>query len=562
MEFCIFRNLTSTFLFPNKYILTKAGQKVGKASSAVTLLVLIILAINARTIFLSAQTGVAFNNTPEKLYGKLFYDVQEGAVFADSKTFVDCIPLFNTDTIQKKYLRIKNPGADEIHKFVSRYFIIPGNESNYITDSLSINQHISMLWKNLQRPPDTMQKGTLIPLPYPYIIPGGRFREIYYWDSYFTMLGLQTDDEVEIIENMIDNFSFLIDKYGFIPNGNRSYYLSRSQPPFFSLMVKLLAEIKGDSIYLKYVSQLEAEYFFWMNGEDSLTTERDAYKRIVRMQAGEILNRYWDEKFTPRSESYREDLLTAEQAELRIPGCRREDVFRNLRAAAESGWDFSSRWLLRDANNEFQLYTIHTTDIIPVDLNSLLFNLEYTLSKCFQLKGDEMKANHYRLKYLERRKAILKYCWSQEENFFMDFDFRKEKQTAIFSIAGIYPLFIRIADTMQAKEVAEKLKNSFLDEGGIATSLHVSGQQWDAPNGWAPLQWIAIEGLKNYGFNTLANEITRRWLAVNEAVYKRTYKMMEKYNVRDTSLTGGGGEYPAQDGFGWTNGVYQKLSKD
>jgi len=249
----------------------------------------------------------------------------------------------------------------------------------YKSDSLPINEHITKLWNGLKRQPDIIQSGTLIPLPYPYIIPGGRFREIYYWDSYFTMLGLQKDNQIEMIQNMVDNFTYLIDLYGFVPNGNRTYYLSRSQPPFYALMVKLLAESKGDSIYLKFLSSIEKEYDFWMNGTDRLTNGVKAYRRVVRLPDGEILNRYWDDTNTPRAESYHEDIKTANEAVLKIPGSRQEDVYRNLRAAAESGWDFSSRWLTRDDENKFNLYTIHTTDIIPVDLNSLVYNIELTL---------------------------------------------------------------------------------------------------------------------------------------------------------------------------------------
>lgn len=500
---------------------------------------------------------------PEELYGQLFYDVQSNEnIFKDSKTFVDAAPLYDVKKIRDDYSKIDSKSDSELLNFVKKNFKVPGDGVNYVTDSSTINKHITKLWEVLKRPADENISGTLIPLPNPYIVPGGRFREIYYWDSYFTMLGLQEDKQITAIENMVDNFSYLIDKYGFIPNGNRTYYLSRSQPPFYAEMVEILAESKGDSIYKKYLKFLEKEYKFWMNGADDLNETNPAFRRVVRLPDGEILNRYWDDKDTPRPESYREDIKTAEEALSKIPGLKKEDVFRNLRAAAESGWDFSSRWLKKDDSNEFQLSTIHTTEIIPVDLNTLLYNLESKISKAYAISGNPEKSEIYKLKSESRKKAILKYFWSEDEHFFMDYDFKKKQTTQVISLAGAYPLFFEIANDAQAKAVAEKIQSSFLKPGGLVSTPYNTGQQWDAPNGWAPLQWITIQGLRNYGQDSLASDIKDKWLKLNQRVYQQTYKMLEKYNVEDLSKESGGGEYPTQDGFGWSNGVYQKLSKE
>lgn len=501
--------------------------------------------------------------SPEMLYGQLFYDVQTSTnVFEDSKSFVDVVPLFDVAEIKEKYKKLSPKSDSVIIDFIHSNFKLPNNMNMYKSDSLSINDHISALWSVLKRQPDEKQSGTLIPLPYPYIIPGGRFREIYYWDSYFTMLGLQKDNQIEMIQDMVDNFTYLIDVYGFIPNGNRTYYLSRSQPPFYASMIQLLAESKGDSIYLKFLSSIEKEYNFWMNGTDRLTNDVTSNRRVVRLPDGEILNRYWDDINVPRAESYREDIVTANEAVLQIPDCKTEDVYRHIRAAAESGWDFSSRWLLKDKDYKYNLYSIHTTDIIPVDLNSLIYNVELTLSKGYQKIGNTEKANQYKMKARARKKAIQKYCWSKTKGFFMDFDFKANTQTDVFSIAGAFPLFFHIADKKQATKVANKIRYSFLYSGGVVTTLNHTGQQWDSPNGWAPLQWICIKGLRNYGQSDLADTIKSRWLQLNQQVYHRNYKMLEKYNVENLSRKGGGGEYPNQDGFGWTNGVYQALSKE
>ena len=145
----------------------------------------------------------------------------------------------------------------------------------------------------------------------------------------------------------------------------------------------------------------------------------------------------------------------------------------------------------------------------------------------------------------------------------MDYNFKHRNQTDIFSLAGVYPLFFRIATNEQAVQIAKKIESSFLKKGGVVTTLTLNKikQQWDSPNGWAPLQWTTIEGLRNYGKNELANKIKISWLSLNEAIYSKTHKMLEKYDVVELQEPGGG-EYPNQDGFGWTNGVYQRLAKE
>lgn len=500
---------------------------------------------------------------PEELYGELFYDVQSDKdLFPDSKTFVDVVPLYDVQEIRENYAAMEMKTTPFLLDFLEEHFEIPGPGTAYETDSSSIQVHITQLWEVLKRPADEVVSGTLIPLPNPYIVPGGRFREIYYWDSYFTMLGLQEDGEINTIENMVDNFSALINTYGFIPNGNRTYYLGRSQPPFFAKMVEVLAEEKGETIYVDYLPFLEKEYEFWMTGAEGLTKNENTHRRVVQLPDGEILNRYWDDLNTPRPESYREDVETANEALRLDPTLSRYDVYRNIRAAAESGWDFSSRWLRRDEAGNFSLSSIHTTDIIPVDLNALLYNLEKTIAKAHDINQNKEKADEYRQKSEMRRAAIEKYFWSENEGFYMDYNFRETAHTPVLSLAGVYPLFFEVAEASRAKSVALKIDRIFSKPGGVVTTPYNTGQQWDAPNGWAPLQWITIQGLRNYGEENMATDIKNRWLQLNTAVYKRSYKLLEKYNVEDLSRESGGGEYPTQDGFGWTNGVFQKLVRE
>lgn len=500
--------------------------------------------------------------TPEQLYGNLFYDIQSNdSVFVDSKTFVDCVPKHDIGLILKRYKKLgKNKNSTILKDFVRQNFIIPQPSNSYKADSSSINLHITSLWKVLKRTPDKHRPGTYIPLPYSYIVPGGRFQEIYYWDSYFTMLGLQADQQTDVIQNMIDNFSYLINQFGFIPNGNRTYYLGRSQAPFFSLMIDLLAQAKGDNAYKKYLPEMVKEYNFWMEGTNNIKA-RQSHRRVVCLADGTILNRYWDEMNTPRPEAYRQDMQTAIEAKMLDSNRKEEDVYRSLRAGAESGWDFSSRWL-SETNHSFPLATIHTTDIIPVDLNCLLYHLETTIAKAYRLMNKQNAAKQFTLLATKRKAAIKKYCWNPTRLFYGDYNFIKSKATNIYSLAGIYPLYFNIASTEEAAFAEKIIKKQFLFPGGLISTTNFTSQQWDAPNGWAPLQWMTIMGLRNYGFTQLANQCKQNWLSSNRLIYSKLFKMTEKYNVVSPEKKAGGGEYVGQDGFGWTNGVFQSLSKE
>ena len=483
--------------------------------------------------------------------GELFEKVQMENIFPDGKTFVDCIPEFELAYILQRYEKRKIEAGFNFSFFVHEYFIEPGSiSSGYKSDTgRPIQKHIDMLWDILTRKRRETHD-SLINLPESYIVPGGRFREIYYWDSYFTMLGLQVSGRIDMIQDMINNFSYLIDLYGYIPNGNRTYFVGRSQPPFFSCMIKLLAEEKGLEIVREYLPRLEKEYNFWMNGQQELSSENISVNRVSLLPDGSILNHYWDENTTPRPESYKEDVELARNA------ADKEVRYRHLRAGAESGWDFSSRWC-KDVKD---FSTIHTTEIIPVDLNCLLFHLEQTIAEGFELAGNKKSFEKFIALAAARKKAIT-WCWNEDKGFYFDFDYVASAQKTSLTLAATFPLYFKIASARQADKVAAIIEEHFLQSGGLITTTETTKQQWDAPNGWAPLQWIAINGLINYGHNELAEIIAKRWMSINEKVYNNTGKMMEKYNVVATDLLAGGGEYDAQDGFGWTNGVYLALNK-
>lgn len=485
--------------------------------------------------------------------GELFEKVQLEKVFSDSKTFVDCTPNSEFSSICACYEKEKDLKDFDFLAFVNKNFILPENyTSNYVTTQRrSVTEHIEELWDVLTRQPEKTSKNSLIPLPHPYIVPGGRFREIYYWDSYFTMLGLQVSKRIDLIQNMIDNFCYLIDQFGYIPNGNRAYFLGRSQPPFFACMIQLLAEEKGEETFVKYLPYLEKEYDFWMNGSDEISSSKKTVDRVVLLDDGTILNRYWDESDKPRPEAYRQEIQLAKDFQ------EKNFLFRNLRAAAESGWDFSSRWF----QNKKEFSSIHTSEIIPVDLNCLLYNLEKTIAHSYNVAKENKSSQKFETVADKRKQAINKYCWSEEEPFYFDYDYVKKQPTDSYNLAAAFPLYFGIASQKQADGVAKMLKEKFLFNGGLVSTTETTDQQWDAPNGWAPLHWIAVQGLAKYGHKNLAIDIAHRWMELNKKVFENTGKMMEKYNVVDANLIAGGGEYPAQDGFGWTNGVYLALDQ-
>lgn len=471
-------------------------------------------------------------------------------VFDDSIIFADCYPKRSPEEILSLYEIEKHQPGFELKEFVQTYFHLPQPvETDHVSDqSLPTAEHLHGMWPVFTRKSEP--NCSMLPLPDPYIVPGGRFRGLYYWDSYFSMLGLRVSGEYDLIRQMVQNFAYLVDTYGHIPNANRSYYLTRSQPPFFAPMVQMLSEIDGPDVLVRYLPHLQKEYNYWMDGYFRLNDVESAFRRVVLLPDGSILNRYWDDLPAPRPESYREDVELAHQA---TPyGVSPGTIYRHLRAACESGWDFSSRWL----GDGEHLATIHTTDIIPVDLNCLLYLLEKTLSAAYRQKAFSEPGDYFEQKAEQRLKAIMAYCWDAKRGFFMDYNLVLHKPTNVWSLAGMFPLFAGIAAPEQAAQVHGHIQKSFLKAGGVVSTLQSSGQQWDSPNGWAPLQWITHQGLLRYSFTDTAARIRQRWMALNDKVFHNTGKMMEKYNVVDTDLPAGGGEYPNQDGFGWTNGVY------
>lgn len=511
--------------------------------------------------------------SPADRYQELFVAVQSGGVFGDSKTFVDCAPLADPAAILEAYRAQHRKPDFDLAAFVHRHFKIskPSALEYVSVPGQSLCGHIDALWSVLTRHPRKhAAQSSALQLPQPYAVPGGRFGELYYWDSYFTMVGLAASGRSDLLGDMVVNFSYLIDTYGFVPNGTRSYYLSRSQPPVFALMLELAGQY-GAASPADHICQLQQEHAYWMAGAHELV-HGQASRRVVRLPGGVLLNRYWDDRDTPREESWLEDVTTAH-------ACQREpqDVYRNLRAAAESGWDFSSRWLTEEAALGLQdhsstraraasavtLAAICTTDILPVDLNAFLYKLETMLSVLSHGAGDAAAGESYAALAEARRQAVLSLCWDAGQGAFFDYDWRKGERRSCLTAASLTPLFVGLAEQAQADAMANTVRARLLAPGGLATTECASDQQWDRPNGWAPLQWMGIRGLSAYGHGALARDIAHRWLTTVAGVYEAEGKLVEKYALRELPCGeahgGGGGEYPLQDGFGWTNGVTRAL---
>jgi alpha,alpha-trehalase len=495
--------------------------------------------------------------------GALFAEVQNARIFPDSKTFVDARPLEDPSQIVREYQAERGKPGFDLRAFVASRFAPPAPAAVptaiAASDSaMTMEAHIRALWPLLTRKADVPdRRSSLIPLPNAYVVPGGRFREVYYWDSYFTMLGLVESGRTDLVQDMLDNFAHLVNTIGHVPNGNRTYYLGRSQPPYFGAMVALYASTTDTAHALRYLDALEKEHAFWMDGASTLAPGT-AWRRVVRLRNGAILNRYWDDIPEPRPESFREDYAVGQS----VPESGREAMYRNLRAGAESGWDFSSRWM-RDPKD---LRTLEVIDLVPIDLNSLLYFSEREIAaqrRCRAHAGDLAVAERFDSLASARRAALMAAAYDSADGWFYDVRWRTgERVRDRPTLAAMVPLYFGLASKQQGSVVSARLGRDFLAPGGLVTTLVASGQQWDAPNGWAPLEWLAIEGARRYGGVGVADSARARWLALDRRVFRETGKMTEKYDVTDSARRAGGGEYPTQDGFGWTNGVALALSTE
>jgi alpha,alpha-trehalase len=274
---------------------------------------------------------------------------------------------------------------------------------------------------------------------------------------------------------------------------------------------------------------------------------------LVKLADGTLLNRYWDDNNTPRAEQYRNDVETAQKAG------NKPLLYQQLRSAAASGWEPSGRWRADEKNAASTI----ALSVIPVDLNCLLYKLEQVIARAKQAQGQDSAAAAFRKKAERRAFAIDKYCWNKTVNFYTDYNFQSRQQLNLITPAGIYPFCVYETKldymSLLARRVAVVIKTKLLKNGGIQSSDRSTGLDRDAPYGVAPLQWMAVYGLDRCGQKELAREIGQRWIKLNTDIFKRSGKLLDKYNVADTSIETNKGEGLSNYGFSYTNGVLLQL---
>ncbi len=424
--------------------------------------------------------------------------------------------------------------------------------------------------------PDRLPVPGLLFLPNPYVVPGGRFNEMYGWDSYFIIRGLLEDGRRELARGMIENFFYEIEHYGAVLNANRSYYLTRSQPPFLSSMI--MAQYIADN-RMGYPSRAwlarayvyaERDYELWVHtpklaGQTGLSRYFDVGEGPVP-EIADHPEYYADvADWLMRHPEVKTPFLAADLSggigpELRVPLCAGKpcsqshdvrftaDYYKGDRAMRESGFDITFR---------FGPFGGSTHHYAPVCLNSLLYKAEIDLAGMAQILGYREQARRWRARARHRKKLVDRYLWNPARGMFFDYDFQTHRQSTYEYLTTFYPLWAGLASSVQANAVLRNLP-LFVEPGGLAISPQVTGVQWDKPYGWAPLELLAVEGMRRYGFQAEADRVSKEFLATVAENYRREGTIREKYNVvtRGTASEVTAGYQTNVVGFGWTNGAF------
>ena len=394
-----------------------------------------------------------------------------------------------------------------------------------------IEQYLENNWDKCIRE-SRFDEGTLLGLPYPYTVPSVEaFNEIYYWDTYFTNVGLLNSGRAMLAKQNTDNILYLVDKYGFMPNGSRTYYLTRSQPPFLFAMVRDICDYYDDNVWLNgaYFA-LCKEYKFWMN------------ERI----APNGLNRYSPnpdpDTFSELAEGFKSRTKTN-------PDTPEEELARHCLGTCESGWDMTPRW-------DFEAHNFNAAD-----LNFLLFAMEKNMAYFAEKLGYSEDVAVWNTR-AEKRLELMNKFMLDKNNLFLDYNFKTNRLSRIFSAASYYPLYAKAATPEQAAAAAENLRRLEAEFGILTCEKNDSGvlYQWDYPNGWACLQYIVMVGLNNYGYTDDAKRIAQKYVTLAEKVFDETGALWEKYNVVDGSINVSN-EYKMPTMLGWSAGVYIAAQK-
>jgi alpha,alpha-trehalase len=439
-----------------------------------------------------------------------------------------------------------------------------------------------------------IQPHGLLYLPDKYVVPGGRFNEMYGWDSYFIIRGLLRAGRVDLARGMVDNFFFEIEHYGAMLNANRTYYLTRSQPPFVSSMVVDVYRVRQQA--LKNQGQPDKD---WLErAYADLDKDYEMWTRDPHLAGETGLSRYYDFGEGPPAEAVQDEsgfyrkvaqyfFLHPAQADsyivetppksneavagspysLRVcdvpltmapPGCEKPkpfklsaEYYKGDRSMRESGFDVSFR---------FGPFGSATHHYAPVCLNSLLYKNEKDLEQISLWLGHAEDAKKWNKRAEERKKLMAKYLWSDQQGLFFDFNFRTKRMSDYRYAATFYPLWAGLATPEQARAVAGNLK-VFEQSGGLPMSTEESGAQWDLPYGWGNIEMLAIEGLRRYGFNSDADRISYEFLSTVAENFRRDGTIKEKYNVvtRSSEAHVELGYEMNVVGFGWTNAAFLEL---
>eukprot|EP00095_Tigriopus_kingsejongensis_P007141 snap_masked-scaffold300_size216557-processed-gene-0.6 protein:Tk07141 transcript:snap_masked-scaffold300_size216557-processed-gene-0.6-mRNA-1 annotation:"hypothetical protein DAPPUDRAFT_303585" len=513
-------------------------------------------------------------------YGRILDTIQKAGLFEDSKTFVDLKLNHSESEILANFDKLAdNPNFDVLLDFIKENFChnfhqemstwTPDDwreEPEYLKSIKDkrlryLGTQVNTKWLELSRKctpelgkdPSSFSK---INLPYGFIVPGGRFREIYYWDSYWILTGLLISKMTATANGIVGNFLHQVDRFGHVPNGTRIYYIRRSQPPYLICMMSKYIEKTRDLKFLRANIQ-------------TMEREIDFFEKNRR------IDYYWnDERYTvfhyssessgPRPESYKEDLIEAQENFATIE--EQEEYYMHKKAAAESGWDFSSRWYIdQDGGNQGPLTNTKTCYIAPTDLNGLMYKNYRYMAKFHRMVGAEDKAQFYDGKSRDILRSLDELFWCKEEGMWFDIDMLNHKRRYYFYASNLFPLWAEGYEPFRAYSVARSaikyLKRTGVLEhpGGIPCSVQHTDQQWDY-SVWAPLQHYIVYGLKKTGngeAGALARDIAKTFVkaVLSNVNLNANSCFFEKYDPDKPGFPFNGGEYSVQVGFGWTNGV-------
>jgi alpha,alpha-trehalase len=402
----------------------------------------------------------------------------------------------------------------------------------------------------------------LLYLPRPYVVPGGRFNEMYGWDSYFIQVGLLRDGEAGLARDMVENFLYEVEHYGQVLNANRSYYLTRSQPPFLTRMILGVYEQNRDRAWLaRTAAAVEKYYRYWTRGEHlTPSTGLSRYFDSGTGPAPEVLADERDAEGRTHYDRVREFYRTHQVADYDVSKfyVRARDeltpaFYKGDRSMRESGFDPSSR---------FGPFSADITSYNPVCLNSLLYVYERDAGRIMRALGRPSEAGLWDRRASARRAKLNRLMWDERDGLYYDYNFEKREVRRYPFVTTFYPLWAGVATARQAARVAANLR-LFERGGGLQTSTNVSGSQWDAPYGWAPMQLIAVEGLRRYGFRAEAERVSVNFLSLVLKDFVEHNTVVEKYDVtKRTSSLGAGlrfGYGSNEIGFGWTNAAFTEL---